>query len=242
MAVSLYQRIAEDLVRKIASGVLPVGSVLPTELQLMTQFEASRNTIRAALRQLQDLGLVSRKRNRGTTVESKPAAGAFTQSLSTLDDLVSLASTATRKICSSSEIVMDIGTARELGCPPGSHWLHIAMSRSTAAAATPLAWTDAYVDPHYSAVKRLAARHPDRLLCDLIEVHHGRRIETVNQTVTPCTLDAEVTRRLQAPDGVPGLKIIRQYRDPAQSIVLVTRSYYPAGRYALTTVLVRNPR
>ena len=127
--VPLYQRIAEDLLQKIRSGAFGVGSVLPAEMLLMEHYGASRNTIRGALKQLQDMGLVSRRRNRGTVVENPPAMGAFTQSLSTLEDLVSLARTATRTIESSTEQVLDIATARELGCAAGSRWLHIAMTR-----------------------------------------------------------------------------------------------------------------
>ena len=239
VTVALYQRIAEELARKVSSGDWPVGSQLPTEHQLMDHYGASRNTIRAALKQLQDLGMVSRRRNRGTTVEGPPASGAFTQSLSTLEDLVSLAKTATREVCSTQEVVLDVRLARELGCPPGTQWLRIGMIRREAGAQAPLGWTDAYVDPHYAAVKRLAVKHPDSLLCDLIETHFGRPIATVEQTVSAGAIPSEVAARLGVPDGTPGLRIIRHYRDPARMAALITRSFYPGDRYALSTLLVR---
>ena len=239
MPIPLYQRVAQDLVQKVTSGALPVGTVLPSELNLMESYGTSRNTVRAALKQLQDMGLISRKRNRGTMVEALPTAGAFTQSLSTLDDLVSFARSATRAVSASKEVVLDIEAARALGCQPGSRWLHIAMTRSEPDAAVPLAWTDAYVDPHYSDVRLLAKKHPDRLLCDLIEMNYGRRIATVEQTVAACALGGELTKRLSVPEGTPGLEIIRKYRDAARAMVLVTRSYYPADRYVISTTLVR---
>lgn len=239
MALTLYQRIAEDLVRKVTSGEYPVGSILPTELELMDCYTASRNTVRMALRQLQDLGLISRRRNRGTMVEASPVAGAFTQSLSTLEDLVSLAQTAQRQIHSSEELVLDISMARELGCQPGSRWIHIAMTRREMDATRPLAWTDAFIDPHYRGLHQLAGQHPDQLLCDLIETSYGRRISTVDQTVSGCLVSGNVANWLEVEEGSPGLKILRRYRDPARAIVLVTRSVYPADRYSLTTTLTR---
>lgn len=239
MTVALYQRIAEELARKVTAGEWPVGAQLPTEHQLMAQYGASRNTIRAALKQLQDLGMVTRRRNRGTTVEGPPASGAFTQSLSTLEDLVNLATTATREVCATQEVVLDVKQARELGAAPGTRWLRIGMTRREPGAPVPLGWTDAYVDPHYAAVKRLAARHPDQLLCDLIEAHFGRPITTVEQTVTAGAIPADIATRLAVPEGAPGLRILRQYRDPARVMVMVTRSYYPGDRYALSTLLVR---
>jgi hypothetical protein len=63
--------------------------------------------------------------------------------LSTLDVLESLARSATREISASDETVLDIGTARDLGRPPLSPRLHIAMTRRQPKAALPLARTDA---------------------------------------------------------------------------------------------------
>ncbi|MBA3599546.1 MAG: GntR family transcriptional regulator [Methylibium sp.] len=239
MSVTLYQQIAQDLVGKVRSGELPVGSLLPTELQLMEAYGASRNTVRSALDRLQDMGMISRRRNRGTMVEAPPAAGTFTQSMSTLEDLVSLAQTAQRNVEGGGEVVLDINSARELRCPPGSRWLHIAMTRRQQGAALPLVWTDAYVDPHYKNVRRLAAKHPDMLLGDLIETHYGRPIATVEQTVSGCAIDDRLADKLEAKTGSPGLKILRHYRDGARVVVLATRSVYPADRYSLTTTLVR---
>jgi DNA-binding GntR family transcriptional regulator len=237
--VPLYQRIAEDLHQKIRSGEFPVSTVMPAELLLMERYGASRNTIRGALKQLQDMGLVSRRRNRGTVVERPPAMGAFTQSLSTLEDLVSLARTAARTIESSAQRVLDIATARELGCAAGSRWLHIAMTRREGDAATTLGWTDAFVDIHYAGIEHLAAQHPDQLLCDLIESSYGRRIVSVDQKVHACAIDGDLARKLDVQDLSPGLKVIRQYRDPGRAMVLVTRTFYPGDRYVLASTLVR---
>jgi len=239
MPIPLYQHIAQDLVQKMTSGALPVGSSVPGELQLMEVYAASRNTVRTALRQLQEMGLISRKRHRGTTVVALPTGGAFTQSLSTLDDLVSFASKAIRTVSGSKEVALDIPTARALGCQPGSRWIEIAMTRSEPGMNVPLAWTQAYVDPHYAGVRALARKHPDRLLCDLIETSYGRRITTIEQTVGACAIEGALVKRLSVPAGTPGLVIVRRYRDAANALVLVTRSYYPADRYIISTTLVR---
>ncbi|QNP48993.1 GntR family transcriptional regulator [Diaphorobacter aerolatus] len=240
MAVTLYQRVAEDLLAKIKSRVYAEGAILPSELQLMEQYATSRNTIRAALKQLEDMGLVSRKRNRGTMVMGLPTASAFSQPLTTLDDLVSYASSAKRKVASSEEVVLDIGLARELGCAPGSRWMHIGMERREDRAQVPLAWTDAYVDPHYEGIQKLAETHADQLLCDLLEAHYGRRVVAINQTISATAIEDRVARKLHIAEGEPGLKVIRRYRDSGKALVLVTRSIYAGGRYEVATTLVRN--
>jgi GntR family transcriptional regulator len=68
MAGPLYREIARDLRRKINSGVLAQGSQLPTEDELIAQYQASRNTVRGALRELSGRGLVYTLHGKGTFV------------------------------------------------------------------------------------------------------------------------------------------------------------------------------
>jgi DNA-binding GntR family transcriptional regulator len=49
LAEPMYRRIAEDLKNQIASGGIAPGRQLPTELELRTQYEAARNTVRDAI-------------------------------------------------------------------------------------------------------------------------------------------------------------------------------------------------
>ena len=48
----LWQNLANKLARRIATGRWPVGSLIPTELELMQKEGVSRNTVRAALAEL----------------------------------------------------------------------------------------------------------------------------------------------------------------------------------------------
>jgi len=239
--IAQYQKISEDLLQKISSGALPVGSLLPTEMALMENYRTSRNTVRMALQQLQARGLISRRRNRGTMVEALPGGAAtFTQSLSSLDGLVTLASAAQRQILGSQDVVLDAATAKALQCQPGSRWHHMYLVRREAGKARPLGWTDAYVDPHYRQVRELAEQHPDKLFTDLIETMYGRRIETVEQTVSSCAVSEELSQPLGVAKGTPALRVLRHYRDAARHLVVVTRTLYPENRYSMTTTLVRS--
>ncbi|MBV9564197.1 MAG: GntR family transcriptional regulator, partial [Bradyrhizobium sp.] len=47
-AVPRYRAIAEQLLADIARGRYPVGSALPTEIELCRRFDASRHTVREA--------------------------------------------------------------------------------------------------------------------------------------------------------------------------------------------------
>ncbi|MGD0374333.1 MAG: GntR family transcriptional regulator [Streptosporangiaceae bacterium] len=67
----LYRQIAEDLRQKIESGAVARGSQLPTELELREQHNASRNTIRDAVKWLITRGLVETRPGQGTFVVEK---------------------------------------------------------------------------------------------------------------------------------------------------------------------------
>jgi GntR family transcriptional regulator len=67
----MYRQIAEDLRQEIESGQLGRGSQLPTELELRERYEASRNTVRDAIKLLNTRGLVETRPGQGTFVVAK---------------------------------------------------------------------------------------------------------------------------------------------------------------------------
>ena len=107
MSETRYAQVARDLVAGITSGRFPVGSLLPTELELCERFGTSRHTVRAALRELQALGLVSRRKRIGTRVEATQASGGYNESLASLEDLVQLAATHVRAVQEIDDVVAD---------------------------------------------------------------------------------------------------------------------------------------
>jgi GntR family transcriptional regulator len=67
----MYRQIADDLRGKIKSSELAQGSQLPTEIELMEQYAASRNTVRDAIKLLTTRGLVEPRPGQGTFVVEK---------------------------------------------------------------------------------------------------------------------------------------------------------------------------
>ena len=66
-----YRLIAEDLRQKLESGELGPGAMLPSEIDLRDQYNASRNTVRDAVKWLTALGLVETQPGQGTFVVEK---------------------------------------------------------------------------------------------------------------------------------------------------------------------------
>jgi GntR family transcriptional regulator len=71
MALSKWRSIADDLTRKIEGGQIARGSQLPTELELQDEYNASRNTVRDAIKWLTQRQLVETRAGRGTFVSRK---------------------------------------------------------------------------------------------------------------------------------------------------------------------------
>ncbi len=84
MAVAMYARIAEDLKGKITSRDIQPGGQLPSELELRDQYQASRNTVRDAIRKLIDEGVAERRPGLG--VFAKVRIEPFVNSIDWEDD------------------------------------------------------------------------------------------------------------------------------------------------------------
>jgi GntR family transcriptional regulator len=70
-ATPLYKRIAGTIRSEILSGAFKPNGRLPTEDQLIEQFQASRNTIRLALGTLANEGIITSTPRRGTFVRER---------------------------------------------------------------------------------------------------------------------------------------------------------------------------
>lgn len=84
--VPLYHQAAQVLERAIEDGRLPRGGKLGGEVELATRLGISRPTMRAAIKQLVDKGLLVRRRGIGTMVAPKPVRRAVALT-SLFDDL-----------------------------------------------------------------------------------------------------------------------------------------------------------
>ncbi len=67
----MYRQIAADLQRKIETGEFDRGARLPTEIELQGHYEASRNTVRDAIKWLTIRGLAEARPGQGTFVTER---------------------------------------------------------------------------------------------------------------------------------------------------------------------------
>jgi DNA-binding GntR family transcriptional regulator len=244
MAETRYAQVARDLSERIASGEYAVGALLPTELELCDRYGVSRHTVRAAIAELQQSGLVSRRKKVGTRVEAAQPHAHYRQALTSLEDLVQFGATHVREVRRIEEVVLDQDLAAELDCPAGSRWLAIcSLRRDGTAPHLPIAWTVVYVDAQRFDTQELAERvraAPELLVSSLLEQQYGLRIARVRQAVVGALIPEALSEELQAPAGSAALKIVRRYLDTDGELMDLSVTLHPASRYTLHTQLDRD--
>ena len=239
-----YAHVARMLAEAIAAGRHPVGSVLPNELDLAVQFGVSRSTIRAAMRELQASGLVSRRKSAGTRVEAaRPAREGcgFVQALSSIESVQQFGCETERRIQDVTPVVADDALAAQLGCRPGSRWLRISSLRCLPndASAPPICWTDVYVDERHADAVEPRIRSYQGIFGNLLEEVSGRRIIEIRQDIKAVGIPTRVAGALKVEPGAHALEIRRQYILSPASMAEVSISIHPGDRFSYATRLMR---
>ena len=241
MATAKHADLTRALAEAIASGKYPVGTLLPTEFELCERYDASRYKVRMALQDLQDLGLISRRKSVGTRVEATEPVAGFTQSIATVDELAQFGATHVRVVHGVEEVVADLVLAKEMGCEGGSRWLRISSLRMDGdKRRRPVCWTDVYIDPAYSDIANLVRESPETLISSLIESRYGRRIARIRQDVRAVSLPPPLAELLKAEAGSPALQLVRHYLDAGNEAFEISVTTHPADRFTFSMQMERS--
>jgi len=89
-ALSLHERILNDIEGHILSGEWPPGNRIPFEHELSEQYSCSRMTVNKALTQLAKSGLIERRRKVGSFVTRVPSRSAVLEITDTKTEVVAL--------------------------------------------------------------------------------------------------------------------------------------------------------
>lgn len=123
-SVPLYHQVSNKIEAAILSGVLPVGSRLEREVTFANRLGLSRPTIRRAIQELVDVGLLIRRRGVGTqVVQGQVTRGVELTSL--YDDLVQSGKHPATRVLDMREVRADAELARRLDVPLGTTLIFI---------------------------------------------------------------------------------------------------------------------
>ena len=241
----MYRRIAEDLRNKIEKGKLARGAQLPTEIELRDQYEASRNTVRDAIKWLIIRGLVETRPGQGTFV-----VGKITPFVSTLtgdpetgfgggeDDIYDLEVKATRRVPTASVPRVEIQQVSDLTAPElqlGTGSTVVSRHQERSIDGTPWSLQTSFYPMAF--VERGAIRLIQATDISQGTVSYLRDTLGVDQTgwrdiiIVRAPDEVETTFFKLPDDGrVPVVETRRTTFDSAETPVRLTVSVYPADR------------
>src|SRR6478752_3877009 len=122
--VPIYYQVANRLEKAIIDETLPAGARLENEVALGLRLGLSRPTIRRAIQELVDKGLLVRRRGVGTQVVHGPVNRKVELS-SLYEDLDVNGRRPTTEVLHTEVLPADALTAERLGVEPGRPTLHI---------------------------------------------------------------------------------------------------------------------
>jgi len=120
-----YAELGDLLQAEIESGQYPVGTLLPTELELCERFQISRHTARAALARLSSAGLVQRRPGAGTRVIAKNAMMRYEHEIDTVDLLLQYGNSTYLKVLDAERMNADVAMAQLLDIREGKDYLQL---------------------------------------------------------------------------------------------------------------------
>ena len=236
-----YILMAQRLVEEITGGRYPVGSLLPTEASLCTQYGVSRHTVREAIREVQALGLVARRQGVGTRVVSLTPARGHSHMLASVEDLLHFA-TGTRLIdVISEDLVADTQLAAAGQFQPGQKLVRFEALRVPGddIGAPPLSWTELFVVDAFAGIRDDVGVRGGAVGW-LIEQRYGVRIMEIQQEINAATVAADLAARLEVAAGSPALRVERWYVGDDGDVFEYAISVNPQSRYSFTMRLTRD--
>ena len=220
-----YQEILEIVRKRVFDGTYPVGGTLPSEAEFCREFDASRFTIREALRRLQADGLVARQQGAGSTVLRDTPAGAFVQSYGSLDELQQFARDTGYAVLSTGPVTLDAALAAHLEAAPGEGWICKRGLRLEGEGRAPLALIESYIPQDYAGLGALPERPP---FYSHLEQATGLVVTDVVQEVQALAMPAEVARALDVSAGTISLRILRRY-ETARGTLIASFNWHLGG-------------
>ena len=179
-AAPLYEQLKFALKEMISSCALGPGDAIPTETELCKRYDVSRITVRRAITELEDEGVLEKRHGKGTFVTlpkmetSLLNLGGFSESFALRRYRVE------KEILEMGEQDADEDLGDKLAIVPGSKLLHI--SRLITADSTPITIESSYfsLDLFPGLLDEI---HDDTSLYSLMQTKYGREVKHAKRVI-----------------------------------------------------------
>lgn len=222
-----YLRIFARLHDGVASGRLPLGSMLPSQRELASQFGVSIMTVRQALQLLIDEGLIEARHGSGTYVTARyPFDVGHLRSFAS--DLSGRGAVITTEVLAAGLATPPADVSDRLGLPGDVFRLR----RLRLSDGRPLIVQTSYLPEalaHIFEAEDVAARGLYTILAE-----HGLTVARASETITPVTLGPTDAHDLARPETSPALSSHQVSFTAAGTAIVDDHALLPGDAIAIT--------
>lgn len=237
MSRALYKVLVDDILSKISSGDIAVGDRLPPEAEYAESLGVSRSTLRQAFSQLEQNGIIKRRKRGGTEVISNKPVQSFNMATNNFYDVLSLARGTLLMVTDISEAAT--GTKKELAEFDNTveSWLVVTGSRYLAGQGDPFAELTIYVPKQFSHIDLQIGETTGSVLAK-IENQYGVTAGRVNRQVSANVCSGEIAAKLGLKAGDAILTMMTKVDDAEGRILEVCTSIIDPARFNVSTDVV----
>ena len=239
LAIPLYHQVYLIIKDKIDSGEYAPGAPVPTEQELCGLYGVSRITVKRAMQDLADQGLIVRQRGRGSFVAERKTEA--TSKGDALDDLfqnvMSIGESTQVRTIDAGVILAPSDLANRLECDVDAPIFRSIQVRSQDE--EPIAVIRAYVPEDIALALPEHGRSSLPMLAQLLRAKIP--VARAEQTVTATLADPQTASRLDVAPGTALLRLTRLVFDDTNRPIEWLDALYRGDRYAYRSSLTHGP-
>lgn len=202
----LYGKVEEVLASEIARGDHQPGDRLPSEDELLARFGVSRITIRRAIQNLIQRGVVEIQRGRGTFVLAPKVSQELTRLTGFVEDMDTHGRKASAHVVSKGVVAAGLRVAQHLGISKGTRVMRI--ERVRLADSVPMSFDETYL-PLEIGQEIVRNDLRVRQIFTLLEEKYGIPLTEAEYSLEAAAASAHVAAALNISKGAPIFRIER---------------------------------
>lgn len=233
-----YLQLGNVLQQRIEDGLYPVGDLLPTEIELCSEFKVSRYTVREALRRLIDLGLLRRRQGSGSQVVASRVQGNYVHTMRSLSELFQYAADTVFRIHSMETRIPNLEFAGYLGEAATEPWLEVAGVRLDHEGKTPICFSIVFINHAFAAIES-SLDHNEGAIYSLIERQFGVTVADVAQEIRATPMTKLAAAKLGTSSRIWAVLVVRRYLSADGKLLLMSVNHHPGDRFSYSMHLRR---
>lgn len=227
---SKHAMVARALMQDIATGRYPVGSRLPSEPDLAVALGVSRQTLRASLRYLRELGLVVGSQGVGSFVRATVPSTQYSYAFDSVNDLLQYATGTVVQVLSRREFKLSSAQASWLGRKVGEIWFEVHTVRVTPKTNETIASSTILLPYIFGHVLEGMPDSKEPIF-SLIEKKMGESITEIAQNISVAFADESHAAALGIANGEAVMCFERRYFGRTGDLIEVSRTLHPSNKF-----------